>query len=102
MAFWLVLSLPPLVIAVSSIATLVIGEDAALPAEGGLIRDLVARQISLISLGGLTSLVFLLFSGSRVLSSLVNAIYVMWRHVGRAGTTSGRWSTSWPPGCFRS
>jgi membrane protein len=95
MAFWLVLSLPPLVIAVSSVAARFIDQDnareiiadqivAQLPAEGDLIRQLVEQDIALLSLGGVASLVFLLFSGSRVFSSLVNAIYVMWRHVDRA------------------
>ena len=95
MAFWLVLSLPPLIIAVSSIATSLLNTDdardvlaeqivAQLPAEGGLIRDLVERDIAMISLGGLASVIVLLFSGSRVFAALVNAIYVMWRHVERA------------------
>jgi membrane protein len=96
MAFWLVLSLPPLVIAVSSVATALLPMEnprdllaeqivAQLPAEGGLIRDLVEREIGLLSVGGFFSLVFLMFSGSRVFAALVTAIYVMWRHVEPAG-----------------
>ncbi|HVM31330.1 MAG TPA: YihY/virulence factor BrkB family protein [Candidatus Limnocylindrales bacterium] len=95
MAFWLVLSLPPLVIAVSSVAVRFMDDEnareiiadqvvAQLPAEGDLIRQLVEQDIALVSIGGFASLVFLLFSGSRVFSSMVNAIYVMWRHVERA------------------
>jgi membrane protein len=96
MAFWLVLSLPPLIIAVTSVAATFIDEDnareiiadqvvAQLPAEGDLIRQLVEQDIALLSIGGFASLVFLFFSGSRVFASLVNAVYVMWRHVERAG-----------------
>ncbi len=94
MAFWLVLSLPPLVIAVSSVASAVLGRETAqslladqiianLPAEGDLIRQLVEREIGLVSIGGLGSLVLLLFSGSRVFTALIKGIYVMWRHVER-------------------
>jgi membrane protein len=92
MAFWLVLSLPPLVIAVSSVATTIVGREAAqelladqivanLPAEGALIRELAEQEISLASPAGFGSLVLLLFSGSRVFAALINAINVMWRHV---------------------
>lgn len=95
MAFWLVLSLPPLVIAVSSIASMVFGRETAqsflvdqivaqLPAEGDIIRELVEREIGLLSIGGLGSLVLLLFAGSRVFSALIKGIYVMWRHVEQA------------------
>lgn len=91
-AFWLVLSLPPLLIALSSVIGHFLGQDAArsilaeqvgsqLPAEGWLIEDLVAEEVSLISLAGLGSLALLLFSGSRVFGALVTAINVMWRHV---------------------
>jgi membrane protein len=96
MAFWLVLSLPPLVIASSSVAVQLIGTEnardvlaeqivAQLPAEGGLIRDLVTQDIGLATLGGVATLVFLMFSGSRVFAALVNAVNVMWRHVERVG-----------------
>jgi membrane protein len=96
MAFWLLLSLPPLIIAISSVATQLIDADnarqilaqqvvAQLPAEGDLIRALVEHEIELASLGGVASLVFLLFSGSRVFTALITAIYVMWRHVEQAG-----------------
>jgi membrane protein len=94
MAFWLILSLPPLVIASASIATVVMGQEnardiiadqvvAQLPAEGDLIRELVEQDIALLSIGGVASVVFLLFSGSRVFAGLINAINVMWRHVER-------------------
>jgi membrane protein len=96
MAFWLVLSLPPLVIAVSSVASVLLPHDsprqilaeqivAQLPAEGGLIRDLVEREVGLLSVGGAFSLIFLFFSGSRVFAAVVRAIDVMWRHVEEMG-----------------
>jgi membrane protein len=96
MAFWLVLSLPPLVIGVSSVAGAIVGREAAqellseqivanLPAEGNLIRELAEREIGLTSMAGAGSLILLLFSGSRVFSAMVNAINVMWRHVEPTG-----------------
>ncbi len=96
MAFWLVLSLPPLLIAVSSVVSEILGEETAesmlaeqvasqLPAEGWLIGDIVEQQISLASVAGVGSLVMLLFSGSRVFAALVMAINVMWHHVERDG-----------------
>lgn len=92
MAFWLVLSLPPLLIALSSVAVTLLGQESAqqllteqiaaqLPAEGGLIGQIVDNQVELLSAAGMGALVFLLFSGSRVFGSLVLAINVMWRHV---------------------
>jgi membrane protein len=91
-AFWLVLSLPPLLIALSSMTGQFLGQDTArsilaeqigsqLPAEGWLIEDIVAEEVSLVSLAGLGSLVLLLFSASRVFGALVTAINVMWKHV---------------------
>ena len=95
-AFWLVLSLPPLLIALSSLIGQFLGHETAravladqvasqLPAEGWLIGDLVDEEVSLLSLPGLGSLAFLLFSASRVFGALVTAINVMWRHVEEDG-----------------
>lgn len=92
MAFWLVLSVPPLLIAMSSLAVELLGREEArsilaeqiasqLPAEGWLIGDIVEQEIRLVSLAGLGSLAFLLFSGSRVFGALVTAINLMWRHI---------------------
>jgi membrane protein len=92
MAFWLVLSLPPLLIALSSVSVMLLGQESAqrllteqiaaqLPAEGGLIGQIADHDVDLMSAAGLGSLVFLMFSGSRVFGSLVLAINVMWRHV---------------------
>lgn len=95
-AFWLVLSLPPLLIALSSVIGQLLGQETAravlaeqvasqLPAEGWLIGDIVDEEVSLLSLAGLGSLAFLFFSASRVFGALVTAINVMWRHVEEEG-----------------
>lgn len=92
MAFWLTLSVPPLLIGLSSVASALLGEQQAqqllseqvaaqLPAEGGIIRDIVGHDIPLTSLAAAGSLAFLLFSGSRVFAALVGAINAMWHHV---------------------
>ena len=92
MAFWLTLSVPPLLIGLSSVAGALLGEQQAqqllseqvaaqLPAEGGIIRDIVGHDIPLTSLAAAGSLLFLLFSGSRVFAALVGAINAMWQHV---------------------
>ena len=91
-AFWLVLSLPPLLIALSSVGSQLLGQETVrsvlaeqvasqLPAEGWLISDIVEEEISLLSPAGLGSLVLLLFSASRVFGALITALNVMWRHV---------------------
>ncbi|MDQ3938802.1 MAG: YihY/virulence factor BrkB family protein [Chloroflexota bacterium] len=96
MAFWLVLSLPPLLIAFASLSVELLGDPSArsalaeqvttqLPAEGWVIRDIVEQEISLLSVAGIGSLVVLLFSGSRVFAAMVAAINMMWRHVDNEG-----------------
>lgn len=96
MAFWLTLSVPPLLIALSSIAQQVLGQESAqqliaeqvaaqLPAQGGIISDIVQQEIPVFSVAGVGSLVFLLFSGSRIFGALVGAINAMWQHVEDAG-----------------
>lgn len=92
MAFWLTLSLPPLLVGMSSVVSALLGQDfakqllaeqvaAQLPAEGSIISEIAQREIPLTSLAGAGSLVLLLFSGSRVFSALVGAINAMWQHV---------------------
>lgn len=94
MAFWFVLSLPPLLIALSSLTTAVVGREAArallaeqvasqLPASGSVITEILEQEISVFSLAGLGSVAFLLFAGSRVFAAIVTAISAMWHHVER-------------------
>jgi membrane protein len=96
MAFWLVLSLPPLLIAISSFVGAALGHETAqsilaqqvaaqLPAQGEVIRGLVDQEIQLLSVAGLGSVLFLLFSGSRVFAALVMAVNVMWSAVPTEG-----------------
>ena len=96
MAFWLTLSVPPLLIALTSIAQQVFGQQGAqqiladqiaaqLPAQSSIIREIVQQEIPVLSLAGMGSLVFLLFSGSRVFGALIGAINAMWQHVEDAG-----------------
>jgi membrane protein len=94
-AFYLVLSLPPLLIALSSIGAVLFGDEsvrtaiieqviALLPAERGVVEGAV-RDVSFGGLPALGSLVALLFVGSRILSALVEAINVMWDQEEEAG-----------------
>ncbi len=91
-AFYLVLSIPPLLIAATSIAITVIGEEAAsrfisqqvvrfLPAEREVVREIARSTVSGAGPAALVSIAFLLFSGTRVFAALVVAIHVMWRRI---------------------
>lgn len=91
-AFWLVLSLPPLLIALTTIGTALLGADMArdlvadqvaaqLPFGGGLIEQIVDAGLPLFGAASLGSLAFLLFSGSRVFGALARAINAMWSHM---------------------
>ena len=91
-AFWLVLSLPPLLIALTTISTSLLGAETArdlvadqvaahLPTGSGLIEQIVDAELPLFGTASLGSLAFLLFSGSRVFGALARAINVMWHHV---------------------
>lgn len=95
-AFYLVLSVPPLLVAAFSIGVVVVGEQTAreylssqvttfLPAGEEIVGQLVGRTITSTGAALPLSLAFLLFSGSRVFASLIAAIYVMWREVPEAG-----------------
>lgn len=88
-AFYLVLSLPPLLIAAGAIAIRVVGEQAAvdfvldqvadlLPAERALVERVVEGAVSGSDLAGLLSLPLLLVTGSRVFGTLILAIEGIW------------------------
>jgi YihY family inner membrane protein len=96
MAFWLTLSVPPLLIALTSVAQQVLGQETAqqliadqvaaqLPAEGSIVSSIVQQEIPVFSVAGMASLAFLLFSGSRIFGALVGAIDAMWQHVEDTG-----------------
>lgn len=95
-AFYLVLSVPPLLIAAFSIGVTVVGAETArgyiadqitqfLPARQEVIRQIVNQTISTSGPAILVSLAFLLFSGSRIFASLIAAINVMWRELPDTG-----------------
>jgi membrane protein len=95
-AFYLVLSVPPTLIAASSIAVLVVGSEAArefvtetvtefVPVEDELIEEVAEATIGGMGPAALVSLAFLLFSGTRIFAALITAINVMWHEVEQAG-----------------
>lgn len=91
-AFYLVLSVPPLLIAAVSIGVVVVGADAAqsfligqvqqfLPAQDDVVADIVERTVNASGPAALVAVGFLLFSGSRVFASLIAAINIMWQEI---------------------
>ena len=95
-AFYLILSVPPLLVAAFSIGVAVVGEQTAgdflntqvktfMSAQEQIVQQLIGRTITSTGTALPISPAFLLFSGSRVFASLVAAIYVMWREVPDAG-----------------
>jgi membrane protein len=95
-AFYLILSVPPLLVAAFSIGVVVVGEETArdalikqvtsfLPAREEIIRQLVGHTIQSSGAAIPISIGFLLLSGSRVFASLISAINVMWREVPDSG-----------------
>lgn len=91
-AFYLVLSMPPLLIAAVSIGVVIVGAETArsflvdqvarlLPAERGIVSDIVQQTINSSGAAAAVALGFLLFSGSRVFASLIAAINIMWQEV---------------------
>lgn len=95
-AFYLILSVPPLLVAAFSVGVVVVGEETArqflntqvttfLPAQEEVVQQLVGRTVTSSGAALPISLAFLLFSGSRIFASLIAAIYVMWREVPEAG-----------------
>jgi membrane protein len=95
-AFYLALSVPPLLIAGSSIAVSVFDSEEAkeiltrtvtrfIPIEQGLVDSIADETIDGFGPAAIVSIGFLLFSGTRVFAALVNAIHVMWEEVDQAG-----------------
>lgn len=95
-AFYLVLSVPPLLIAAVSIGVVLVGADRAqtflidqveqfLPAEEGIVSEIVEQTIDASGAAALAAVAFLLFSGSRVFASLIAAINIMWQEIEPAG-----------------
>jgi membrane protein len=95
-AFYLVLSIPPLLIAATSIADAIVGSGEAqeyivstvtrfVPIEERLIDEIADETLNGIGLAALVSLGFLLFSGTRIFAALITAIHVMWEEVETAG-----------------
>jgi membrane protein len=95
-AFWAILSLPPLLIALGSLGALLFGEEAVrtivveqvlalVPAQRELVEQAVPAGVTLGAVPAVASVAALLFAGSRVLSALVEAINVMWGDEPAAG-----------------
>ena len=95
-AFYLVLSVPPLLIAASSIAVFAFGEETAIaflttridqfvPVERAALARLAEQTVTASGPAALVSIALLLFSGTRVFAALIAAIYVMWEDIERAG-----------------
>lgn len=91
-AFYLVLSVPPLLIAAVSIGVVLVGADTArtflvdqveqfLPAEREVIGEIVEQTVEGSGAAALAAIGFLLFSGSRVFASLIAAINIMWQEI---------------------
>lgn len=95
-AFYLVLSVPPLLIAAVSIGVAVVGADQAqsflvgqvqqfLPAQDQVVAEIVDQTVNASGPAALGAIGFLLFSGSRVFASLIAAINIMWQEVEPTG-----------------
>ncbi len=91
-AFYLVLSVPPLLIAAVSIGVVVVGADSArsflvdqvarfLPGQQGVIEEIVEQTVDASGAAVAAAIGFLLFSGSRVFASLITAINLMWHEI---------------------
>lgn len=95
-AFYLVLSVPPMLIAASSIAILFMGSEQAqqvitdtvtqfVPVERDLISEIAEQTVGSIGPAAIISIIFLLFSGTRIFAAIITAINVMWDQVEQAG-----------------
>lgn len=95
-AFYLVLSVPPLLIAFTSIGVAIVGEQTArqfvservgqfLPSGSSQLQSVVNSTVSGFGPTALVSLGFLLVSGTRVFAALSRAINQFWSHVDDAG-----------------
>jgi membrane protein len=91
-AFYLVLSVPPLLIAAMSIGVVLVGADRAqsflvdqvaqfLPTEEGIVAEIIEQTVDQSGAAALFAIGFLLFSGSRIFASLIAAINLMWHEV---------------------
>jgi membrane protein len=91
-AFYLVLSVPPLLIAFASIGVAVVGEQAArdfitqqvgqfLPAGTSQVKSVADSTVSGFGPAAVISLAFLLVSGTRVFAALSRAINTFWSQV---------------------
>ncbi len=90
---YLFLSVPPFVVGTTFVAGLLVPPEQGeafvleqvakyLPAQQGLLEGIVTARPA-EALGGVVSVAFLLFSGSRAFAALTSAINVMWRRVDR-------------------
>jgi len=100
-AFYLVLSVPPLLIAAVSIGVVVVGPDTArsflvdqvarfLPGQQGVIEEIVQETVDASGGAMLAAIGFLIFSGSRVFASLIAAINIMWQEIEPPGFWKGQ------------
>ncbi len=91
-AFYLVLSVPPLLIAAVSIGVVLVGAESArsflvdqvarfLPGQQGVIEEIVGQTVDASGAAVAAAIGFLLFSGSRVFASLITAINLMWHEI---------------------
>ncbi len=96
MAFYLVLSIPPLLVAFGAVGHAIVGRDdvvssilgqvaQVVPGEGPLIQQLAVARGREVAVAGVIALAWLLVSGSRVFGILVSSIEGMW-DVPRQGT----------------
>lgn len=95
-AFYLVLSVPPLLIAFASIGVAIAGEQPArqfivermsqfLPSGSAQLQSVVDSTVSGFGPAAIVSLGFLLVSGTRVFAAVTRAINQFWSHVDNAG-----------------
>jgi membrane protein len=91
-AFYLVLSVPPLLIAAMSMGVVFIGTERAqtflvdqvaqfLPTEEAIVAEIIEQTVEASGAAALAAVGFLLFSGSRVFASLIAAINIMWQEI---------------------
>jgi membrane protein len=95
-AFFLVLSIPPLLIGVAALTQVVTGRHdlvasilgqatRVIPGEGDTVRQLADGRGRDVAIAGLIALIWILVSGSRIFGVLVGALTAMW-DVPRKGT----------------
>jgi membrane protein len=96
MAFYLVLSIPPLLIGVVALGDVAVGRDElvkallgritqVIPGEGGTVEGFAAGRGRDVAVAGVLALAWILVSGSRIFGVLTAAITGMW-DVPRKGT----------------